>query len=324
MPKMPTITVIIPCYRETAHVLDVIGGVGDEVAHIIVVDDACPDKTGEHVKANCDDGRVQVVVHELNTGVGGATLSGYRRALEVGSDIVVKVDGDGQMDPVLIPTLVKPIADGQADYTKGNRFHQLQAISDMPAMRITGNMMLSLASKLSSGYWDIFDTTNGYTAIHAGVLPLIPLDSISKGYFFESDMLFRLGQIRAVVRDIPMQARYGSEKSALSIPKIIPEFLFKHYINTCKRIYHAYFVREFNFASIQLVWGCPAIHRCVSPSRIFVPDSRSSWRGSPWLCPAPPRTSRWRQLQRSREREQPLRGNGLRRLPSLPVSRGRT
>ncbi len=255
MTEKPVIAVIMPCFRETAHVLDVIGGIGDEVAHIIVVDDACPDKTGDHVEANCRDPRVVVLRHELNTGVGGATLSGYRRALELGCDIAVKVDGDGQMDPALVPVLVQPIVDGEADYTKGNRFHQFQAVGDMPAMRITGNMILSFASKLSSGYWDIFDTTNGFTAIHGKVLALIPLDIISKGYFFESDMLFRLGQIRAVVRDIPMQARYGTEKSAISIPKIIPEFLFKHTINTWKRIFHAYFVREFNVASIQLVVG---------------------------------------------------------------------
>ncbi|MDA0305727.1 MAG: glycosyltransferase family 2 protein [Proteobacteria bacterium] len=255
MTEKPVIAVIMPCFRETAHVLDVIGGIGDEVAHIIVVDDACPDKTGDFVEANCRDSRVLVLRHELNTGVGGATVSGYRRALELGCDIAVKVDGDGQMDPALIPTLVQPIIDGEADYTKGNRFHQFQAVGDMPAVRITGNMILSFASKLSSGYWDIFDTTNGFTAIHGKVMALIPLDNISKGYFFESDMLFRLGQIRAVVRDIPMQARYGTEKSALSIPKIIPEFLFKHTINTWKRIFHAYFVREFNVASIQLVVG---------------------------------------------------------------------
>lgn len=255
MSAKPVIAVVIPCFRETAHVLDVIGAMGDEVAHIIVVDDACPDKTGDHVKSNCEDPRVEVLHHEENTGVGGATLSGYRRALELGADIVVKVDGDGQMDPSLIPTLVQPIADGEADYTKGNRFHQLQAIGGMPAMRITGNMVLSFASKLSSGYWDIFDTTNGFTAIHGKVLALLPLDIISKGYFFESDMLFRLGLMRAVVRDISMQAKYGTEKSTINIPKIIPEFLFKHTINTCKRIFHTYFVREFGIASIQLVLG---------------------------------------------------------------------
>jgi len=125
----------------------------------------------------------------------------------------------------------------------------------MPPVRVTGNMLLSFLSKLSSGYWDVFDPTNGFTAIHARVVRALPLDRISEGFFFESDMLFRLGLMRAVVRDIPMQAHYGSETSAISIPRIIPEFLIKHAVNTCKRIWYAYFVREFSFASIQLVLG---------------------------------------------------------------------
>lgn len=249
------VAVVIPCYREKAHVMEVIGGIGPEVSHIFVIDDACPEKTGDYVREHCRDPRVEVLNHERNTGVGGATMTGYRHALEAGAGIIVKLDGDGQMDPAMIPTLIQPVAEGGADYAKGNRFHQLQAISAMPAMRITGNMLLSFASKLSSGYWDIFDPTNGFTAIHAKVVQALPLDRISKGFFFESDMLFQLGLIRAAVKDVPMDARYGKEKSAISIPKIIPEFLFKHTINTCKRIFYSYFVREFTFASIQLVGG---------------------------------------------------------------------
>jgi len=251
----PVIAVVVPCYRETAHVLDVIEGIGDEVAHVLVVDDACPDGTGRHVQAHCDDPRVEVLTHGRNKGVGGATMTGYRRALELGCDIIVKVDGDGQMDPTMIPVLARPIAAGEADYTKGNRFHQFFAVGRMPPVRVTGNMLLSFLSKLSSGYWDVFDPTNGFTAIHARVARALPLEKISEGFFFESDMLFRLGLMRAVVRDIPMQARYGNETSAISIPRIIPEFLIKHAVNTWKRIGYAYFVREFSFASIQLVLG---------------------------------------------------------------------
>ena len=249
------VSVVIPCYREKDHIMEVIGGIGPEVGRIFVIDDACPEKTGDYVRENCRDSRVEVLSHERNTGVGGATMTGYRRALEAGAGIIVKLDGDGQMDPAMIPTLIQPLAGGEADYAKGNRFHQLRAISAMPAMRITGNMLLSFASKLSSGYWDIFDPTNGFTAIHAKVVRALPLDRISQGFFFESDMLFQLGLMRAAVTDVPMQARYGKEKSAISIPKIIPEFLFKHTINTWKRIFFSYFVREFTFASLQLVGG---------------------------------------------------------------------
>lgn len=253
--EAPVIAVIMPCYRETDHVLDVIAGIGPEVSHIFVVDDACPDNTGGLVRDQCRDPRIEVLSHERNQGVGGATMTGYRRALEIGAEIFVKVDGDGQMDPVTIPNLVRAIINGEADYTKGNRFHHFQAFGGMPAMRITGNMLLSFASKLSSGYWNIFDPTNGFTAIHAKIAALLPFDKISRGFFFESDMLFRLGLMRAVVMDVPMQARYGNEKSAISIPRIIPEFLAKHYVNTCKRIYHSYFVEGLTFSSIQLVLG---------------------------------------------------------------------
>jgi len=251
----PCVIVVIPCYQEVNHIAAVLSGIGEEVARIIVIDDACPDHTGDHVRAQCPDPRVEVIIHERNTGVGGATLTGYRCALEAGADIVVKLDGDGQMDPALIPALIGPIAEGTADYTKGNRFHELDHITQMPALRVAGNLLLSFACKMSSGYWNIFDPTNGYTAIHAKVALCLPFEKISKGYFFESDMLFRLNLLRAVVADIPMRARYGNERSGLKIGRVIFEFTTKHWINTTKRILYSYFLRDFNAASVELVLG---------------------------------------------------------------------
>src|SRR6185437_2743178 len=130
-----------------------------------------------------------------------------------GADIVVKLDGDGQMDPMEIERLVTPIIAGRADYTKGNRFHELEFLRTMPRLRLLGNSLLSLVSKLASGYWDVMDPTNGFTAVHREALSLLPLDKIDRGYFFESDMLFRLYTVRAVVRDVPMPARYAGEPS---------------------------------------------------------------------------------------------------------------
>ena len=249
------IAAVIPCYREKVHILEVINELGSEIDHILVVDDACPDKTGEFVNANNKDPRVEVIIQTSNTGVGGATITGYRRACELDIDIIVKLDGDGQMDPSLIPNLIKPIKDGKSDYCKGNRFERIDKITAMPITRIIGNIALSFLSKMSSGYWNIFDPTNGFTAIHIEAVKNLPLDKISNKFFFESDMLFQLGMIRAVVTDIPMPARYGAEVSSLNIPMIIPEFTWKHYLNTCKRIFYTYFVRQFSFASIQLVLG---------------------------------------------------------------------
>ncbi len=253
--KANVVAAVIPCYREKAHILAVLGGIGTEVDRIYVVDDACPDKTGLYVRENCIDERVTVLTNPDNKGVGGATLTGYRQALDDGASIIVKLDGDGQMNPANIPALIAPIRNGETDYAKGNRFHSLEGVTGMPVSRIFGNFVLSFASKLSSGYWNIFDPTNGFTAIHATAAERLPLEKISEGYFFESDMLFHLGLLRAVVVDVPMHARYGAETSGIRIPKVVPEFVFKHYMNACKRIFFTYLVRETNVATAQLIFG---------------------------------------------------------------------
>lgn len=252
---MATIAAVIPCYREKAHVLNVLSAIGPEVRNILVVDDACPDGTGAFVRENCADPRVEVLIHETNQGVGGATLTGYRRALELGAEVIVKLDGDGQMDPALIPAIAGPVLAGRADYAKGNRFHELESLEQMPRHRILGNLALSFASKMSSGYWDVFDPTNGYTAIHAEAARRLPFAKISRGYFFESDMLFRLYLMRAAVEDVPMTARYGAETSHIRLGRVVLEFAGKHYVNTLKRLLYTYFLRDFNIASIELVAG---------------------------------------------------------------------
>ncbi len=249
------VAAVIPCYRETARILSVIEGIGPEVGLIVVVDDACPDGTGAYVRAHCRDPRLDVVVQTANTGVGGATVAGYRRALERGAGVVVKLDGDGQMDPGMIPKLIRAIQRGRADYAKGNRFWDLDGLAQMPWHRIVGNLLLSFMNKLSSGYWDIFDPTNGFTAIHAEVLRRLPLDKIAQGYFFESDMLFRLNTIRAVVMDVPMAAHYGGEVSNIRLGRVMIEFPFRHLVNLTKRIFYAYFLRDFSVASLQLMLG---------------------------------------------------------------------
>lgn len=252
---MARIAVVIPSYRVTRHVLTVIARVPHFVERIYVVDDACPDGSGDLVARECTDPRVVVVRNAANLGVGGAVMAGYRRALEGGADVLVKIDGDGQMDPALIPAFIRPILQGQADYTKGNRFYDLTKIGAMPAPRLFGNAALSFLSKLSTGYWDLFDPTNGYTAIHAAVARRIPFDKISTRYFFETDMLFRLGTIRAAVVDIPMDSQYADEVSSLRISKIVGEFAFKHLRNCGKRIFYNYFLRDMSIASMELVTG---------------------------------------------------------------------
>lgn len=249
------IAVVIPCYRVRDRVVDVIRTVGPEVSRIIVVDDECPENSGEHVRRHCDDKRVVVLRNDTNLGVGGATKVGYRHALEGGADIVVKLDGDGQMRPALIPELVRPIVEGRADYVKGNRFFNLADLTEMPWPRLLGNAGLSLVTKFSTGYWDIMDPTNGFTAIHARVLGEIPLSKVADDYFFESDLLFRLATLRAVVADMPMVARYSGGPSSLSIPRVLLRFPARHARNLVKRLFYCYFLRDFNAGTFLILAG---------------------------------------------------------------------
>ena len=253
------VAVVIPSYKVKDHILSVLNRIGPIVSRIYVVDDKCPQGTGKFVAEQCRDPRVAVLFHDVNQGVGGAMITGYRRALADGAEVVVKLDGDGQMDPDLIPTFVSPIERGVADYTKGNRFYAIENLEGMPFVRIFGNTSLSFVNKLSSGYWNVMDPTNGYTAIHASALSALPLSKIEKRYFFESDMLFRLNTIRAVVRDVPMRAMYGDEKSSLSILKVIRDFPTKYMSRFLKRLFYSYLLRDVNVCSIQMAAGIPMI-----------------------------------------------------------------
>ena len=249
------VAVVIPCFRVKKHVLNVIAAIGPEVERIYVVDDKCPEDSGRFVLEHSKDNRVTVLFHEVNQGVGGAVMTGYRAAIEDGAAVIVKLDGDEQMDPKLVARFIKPIIEGKADYTKGNRFFNLNQIREMPGMRLFGNAILSFLNKLSSGYWDIFDPTNGYTAIHRDIARELSFDKISTRYFFESDMLFRLNLLRAVVVDIPMDAKYGDEISNLKIKTVIGEFLTKHIRNFSKRVFYNYYLRDMSLASIELPLG---------------------------------------------------------------------
>ncbi|WP_243689342.1 glycosyltransferase family 2 protein [Geotalea toluenoxydans] len=254
-----SVAVVIPCYGVRNHILGVISAIGPEVQAIYVVDDACFEQTGRYVSEKCDDSRVRVLFNGENRGVGGATIAGYRQAVSDGADIVVKLDGDGQMDPKHIPILISPIINGIADYTKGNRFYYLEGVQQMPLVRLLGNAALSFIAKFSSGYWDIFDPTNGFTAVHSKVVEHLPLEKVDNRYFFESDMLFRLNIIRAVVMDVPLPARYADEKSNLNVFRSIPEFACKHVRNTLKRIFYNYYLRDFSAMSLGLLLGLLAL-----------------------------------------------------------------
>jgi glycosyltransferase involved in cell wall biosynthesis len=252
--RLPTVAVVVPAYRAEAHIAAVLSGIPDFVSHIVVVEDCSPDNTAAVVAAFPDQ-RVRLVRHEVNQGVGGAMLTGYDKAVELGAEVIVKMDSDDQMDPAHMMTLITPIVLGQADYAKGNRFIHLRQLSSMPLLRRVGNTGLSFLTKVASGYWTIFDPTNGYTAIHASVVQQLSRDGIDKRYFFETSMLTELSLIRAVIKDVYLPARYGDEVSSLSewqVLKTFPVRLFRRFMT---RLFLQYFVRDFNVFSIFLVTG---------------------------------------------------------------------
>ena len=247
--------VVIPCYRVSRHVLGVIAGIPGWVTRIYAVDDCCPEHTADLLQARCEDKRLRILRHTVNQGVGGATCTGYAAALADGFDIIVKMDGDGQMDPSFLPRLVHPILDGKADFTKGNRFYDLEALRQMPRVRRVGNLGLTLLTKAASGFWHIADPTNGFTAIHRAALGLLNLDRLSRRYFFESSLLIHLNIIGAVAVDIPIPARYGDEKSSLNVWRALFGFPPRLLRGLAQRIAWRYFVYDVSAVTILLVAG---------------------------------------------------------------------
>jgi dolichol-phosphate mannosyltransferase len=252
----PRVAVVIPAYRSAAQIAGVLRGIPECVAWIVVVDDCSPDDTAAVVEAEGRrDPRIRLLRHPQNQGVGGAVLTGYAEAHRLGAEIVVKMDSDGQMDAAHLPALIAPIMRGEADYTKGNRYLHARQLRTMPLLRRVGNLGLSFLTKLASGYWNMFDPTNGYTAIHASLIPLLGTEGIARRYFFESSMLLELSLLRAVVRDVYIPARYGDETSNLSIFKTLRQFPAALARGFLRRLWIQYFVRDFSIASLYAMAG---------------------------------------------------------------------
>jgi glycosyltransferase involved in cell wall biosynthesis len=254
------IAAVIPCYRVETEINAVLTSLPRYLKYIIVVDDASPDQTSEIIRKFAEkDSRIFLIRHEENQGVGGAMITGFRKALELGAQIVVKIDGDGQMDAVHLLNLLDPLIKAQADYTKGNRFRDFQALQSMPLLRRMGNMALSFLTKAATGYWNLFDPTNGFVAIRSNVLAQLPLDQVDRRFFFETSMLANLYLLRAVVKDIPIPARYQGEISNLSIHRTLVEFPFKLLKILFRRLILMNWIYDFSMASIYLFAGIPLL-----------------------------------------------------------------
>jgi dolichol-phosphate mannosyltransferase len=254
------IAVIIPCYKVEKEIASVLDSIPDYISDVIVVNDASPDGLRGVVEQKAtNDLRIHLINHAANQGVGGAMVTGFRKAAELGTQVVVKMDGDGQMDARDIPHLVRPLIRGDADYTKGNRFRDFHALQQMPLIRRAGNMALSFMVKAATGYWTCFDPCNGFVAIRGDVLSLLPFEKIHHSYFFETSMLGRLYLINAVIKDVPIPARYGVEISNLSVQKVLWEFPLRLLACLMRRILMKNFIINFSMESVQLLVGLPML-----------------------------------------------------------------
>jgi len=249
------VAVVVPCYKVERSIEAVVAGMPEYIRSIILVDDASPGETPQILDylAKEQPGRVFVVHLPQNQGVGGATLAGWEQAVRMNAEIVVKMDGDGQMDPEYLPDLLEPLLFGKADYSKGNRFHTSDVLGKMPLVRLIGNAGLSFLNRLASGYWKTLDPTNGYFAIRAELIPRLQKKRISRRYFFESSLLLELGIRRAVVYDVPMQTIYGEEQSHLSARKSFFEFPPKLFAGFLRRLLYTKFLFD---TSPDFLLGC--------------------------------------------------------------------
>lgn len=250
------IAAVVPAYNESLHIAEVIGRMPAIVDHILIVDDRSTDGTAEAALAT-GDARVEVLRQEQQSGVGGATLSGFRRALAIGADIAVKIDGDGQMDPDYLPQLFTPLVSEGYDYSKGNRFLHTDALAQMPLPRLLGSFALTFLTKLASGHWHIFDPQNGYVAIRTEALRQLDLDDIAHGFFFENDMLIHLNILNLRVKDVPIPAIYGNETSKLRIRRVLVGFPPRLARGLWLRIWRKYVLRDFSPIAVFWLLGLP-------------------------------------------------------------------
>jgi glycosyltransferase involved in cell wall biosynthesis len=249
-----SIIVVVPCYNVEDHIVEVVETMPDYVGKIILVNDCSRDQTGELIES-LSQGNVIAIHLPQNRGVGGAMLEGFAKASELDADIIVKMDGDGQMDPDCFARLVEPLVLGKADYAKGNRFRHALLPSEMPTVRQIGNAALSFLNKLASGYWNVFDPTNGYLAVRREIVEMLPHKWIHRRYFFESSLLIALGILGAVVIDVPIAARYGLERSNLRIAPTLFEFPLQLGRGILRRIWYRKIIYSLTMEAVLGIFG---------------------------------------------------------------------
>jgi len=240
------VAVVVPAYEEEHLVGETLRGIPDVVDRVFVVDDASPDATADRAR-EAADARTEVIVHERNGGVGAAIVTGYKKALAEQIDVVVVMAADNQMDPAELLMLVEPVALGEIDYAKANRLFTGEAWSVIPRTRYLGNAVLSLFTKIASGYWHVADSQAGYTALGLDALRRLDLDRVYRRYGFPNDMLVHLNVINARVRDIPSRPIYGvGERSGIRLRKVVPRISWLLVKGFFWRMREKYVIRDFH------------------------------------------------------------------------------
>jgi glycosyltransferase involved in cell wall biosynthesis len=242
------VAVVVPAYDEEALIEATLETIPAFVDHVYVVDDASSDATTERARSFANgDGRIAVLRHDRNSGVGAAILTGYRRARDDRVDVTCVMAGDNQMDPADLETLVGAVARGDVDYAKANRLFTGQAWQEMPRHRYFGNAALSLLTKIASGYWHVADSQSGYTAIGLPMLERLDLERIYRRYGFPNDMLVHLNVWNARVRDFPSRPVYGvGERSAMRLHSVIPRISWLLLKGFFWRLREKYVIRDFH------------------------------------------------------------------------------
>jgi glycosyltransferase involved in cell wall biosynthesis len=249
------VAVVVPAYDEEALVGETLRGIPEFVDAVYVVDDASRDATGDRAR-ELGDARVQVVRHETNKGVGAAILTGYKRSLEDGIDVACVMAADNQMDPAELRGLVEPVARGEVDYAKANRLVSGEAWKIIPHTRYLGNAVLSLLTKIASGYWHVADSQAGYTAISRGALERLDLDGIYPRYGFPNDMLVHLNVQNARVRDVPSRPIYHEDgQSGIRLRSVIPRISWLLFKAFWWRLGQKYVIRDFHPLVFFYVFG---------------------------------------------------------------------
>ena len=238
--------VVVPAYDEEALIAATLGGIPPLVDRIFVVDDGSTDRTSQRA-LELGDPRVEVLSHERRSGVGAATITGYRTAMADGLDVVVVMNGDNQMEPEDLPTLVEPVVRGELDYSKANRLSTGLAWQLIPKTRFFGNAILSLLTKVASGYWHVADSQSGYTAISREMLEQLDLDHVYTNYGFPNDMLVHLNVWNARVRDFSARPVYGvGERSGIKIRRVVPRISWLLFKGFLWRLREKYVIRDFH------------------------------------------------------------------------------